>query len=226
MMAADLQEPPSLVVEMFSCLVKKDHDVVIGTRAGRSDPLFSRIFSYLFWGAYRRLIQPEMPVGGVDIFACNAQFRDQLVALSESNSSLVGLVFWIGFRRAHVPYIRARRAKGRSAWTFAKKVRYLTNSVFAFSDLPIQALLTLGIVGLAVAGLLMLVVLMARTTGVISVPGYSATVLLILFFAALNSFGLGVIGSYVWRAFENTKMRPSSIVLRETQYRAKGVSQK
>ena len=218
MMAADLQEPPSLILKMFSELSADRCDVAIGTREGRSDPLTSRLFSHVFWAMYRFLIQREMPSGGVDMFACNRKFRDQLAGLPESNSSLVGLVFWIGFRRSYVAYTRAPRARGKSAWTFTKKLRYLSNSVFAFSDLPIQLLLLFGVVGVGIAISLAAIVVAARVTGLVSVPGYAATVVVILFFAALNSLGLGIIGSYTWRAFENTKSRPLSIAMRETVY--------
>ena len=97
-------------------------------------------------------------------------------------------------------------------------MRYLSNSVFAFSDLPIQLLLIFGTVGVSVAVVLAAIVSVARISGLVGVPGYSATVLVVLFFAALNSLGLGLIGSYTWRAFENTKSRPLAIVMRETNY--------
>jgi glycosyltransferase involved in cell wall biosynthesis len=218
MMAADLQEPPSLILDMFSSLASDTCDVAIGTREARSDPLLNRVFSGIFWALYRRLVQRDMPSGGVDMFACNTGFRDQLVALPESNSSLVGLMFWIGFRRTYISYKRAARQKGRSAWTLRKKFRYVSNSVFAFSDLPIQIFLFSGMIGILAAVVLGAFVFGARLTGLIDVPGYATTVLLILFFAALNSLGLGVLGSYTWRAFENTKLRPISIVMRETSY--------
>lgn len=218
MMSADLQEPPALVLKMFSTLANKECDVAIGTRESRADPWLSRIGSQVFWKAYRLLVQPDMPAGGVDMFACTKAFRDQLVVLPESNSSLVGLVFWVGFKRAYISYSRVARAKGKSAWTFAKKLRYVSNSVFAFSDLPIRLLLTFGLFGILIAVTLGVIVLASRLTGLVSFPGYSATVLIILFFAALNSLGLGVIGSYTWRAFENTKSRPLSISAKESVY--------
>jgi glycosyltransferase involved in cell wall biosynthesis len=217
-MAADLQEPPSLVTEFYKTLSRNECDVAIGIRENRRDPLFTRVTSSLFWGMYRRVVQKDMPSNGVDIFGCNRVFRDQLVSLDESNSSLVGLLFWLGFRRKFVPYIRREREHGRSAWTFKKKLRYLSDSVFAFSDLPIQLLLGLGATGMVASILVGLAVIGAKISGLISVPGYAATVLIILFFAGLNSLGLGVIGSYVWRAFENTKERPSSVVMKQSEY--------
>jgi len=211
-MAADLQEPPELVLAFFRALEKEPVDVVIGTRTTRGDPALSRWSSQLFWLLYRKLVQPEMPPGGVDVFGCNQAFRDHLLALGESNTTLVGLLFWLGFRRKLFPYERRSRRHGEGAWTLARRLRYLTDSVFAFSDLPVRLLVLVGIVGLVFSMLFAGVVLVARFSGSIRVPGYAGTVLIITFFAALNSFGLGVIGSYLWRAFENTKGRPQSIV--------------
>jgi glycosyltransferase involved in cell wall biosynthesis len=217
-MAADLQEPPSLIEEFYSALHRDECDVAIGTRHERNDPFLSRLNSQLFWGLYRRLVQRSMPSGGVDIFACNQKVKDQLVALRESNSSLVGLVFWVGFRRKYISYARLPREHGKSAWTMKKKIKYLSDSVFSFSDLPIQLLLLIGMFGILISLVLSTLVMAAKITGYIPIPGYAATVLVILFFAGLNSLGLGLIGSYVWRAFENTKQRPLSIVMNQTNF--------
>ncbi len=213
-LAADLQEPPELAREFFAALENDEADVVIGTRIGREDPALARWAAALFWGVYRRLIQREVPPGGVDLFGCNQTFRDQLIRLEELNTSLVGLLFWLGFRRKSIPYIRRARPYGRSAWTLRRKLRYLSDSVFAFSDLPIRLLSLSGAAGLLVSLLLGIVVLTARLTGAIQLPGYTPTVLMILFFGALNTLGLGIIGAYTWRAFENTKRRPGYVVLR------------
>ena len=217
-MAADLQDPPELIRTFFQTLESEPVDVTIGTRKAREDPLLSRWSSRLFWSAYRRLVQREMPPGGADVFACNQAFRDHLLALEESNSTLVGLLFWLGFRRKLIPYTRQPRRHGSSAWSLSRKLRYLGDSVFAFSDLPIRLLVLVGVLGLSLSVLLGAAILSARLTGGIHVPGYAATVLAVIFFAALNSFGLGVIGSYVWRTFENTKGRPQAVVMSRTDF--------
>ena len=213
-MAADLQEPEELIIDFFRALTTEPVDVALGVRTGRrNDPLAARIASRTFWWLYRSLVQPEIPPGGVDVFACNRAFRDHLLRLHEANTSLVGQIVWLGFRRKLIPYRRLPRRHGKSAWSFSRRVKYLLDSMFAFSDLPIRALTWMGAAGLAVSVALALVVLVAKLTGAIAVPGYAATVLTIIFFAALNSFGLGIIGSYTWRAYENTKGRPQAIVL-------------
>jgi glycosyltransferase involved in cell wall biosynthesis len=212
-MAADLQEPPELVSEFFRALESEPIDVAIGSRIERDDPLLSRWSARIFWSLYRRFVQREMPPGGVDVFGCNLTVRDRLLSLAESNSSLVGLLFWMGFRRKLIPYTRRAREFGESAWTLSDKLRYFSNSVFAFSDLPIRILIGIGALGLIVSTTFGGLVIAARIFGFIEVPGYAAIIITTVFFAALNMLGLGVIGSYVWRAFENTKHRPDAIIM-------------
>lgn len=217
-MAADLQEPPELVLQMQALLAQDAADVVVGVREGRDEPLSQRLPAQLFWGFYRRYVVPEMPPGGVDVFACNRVFRDTLLQLEERHSSLIAQIFWLGFRRATVPYVRQARQHGVSAWTLRKKVNYLMDSVFAFSDLPIRLLIRGGALGALAAAAVGAVVAVARLSGAIAVPGYAMTLLMMVFLGALNLLGLGIVGSYAWRAYENTKARPLAIRLRMQRF--------
>lgn len=217
-MAADLQEPIALARQFFDALRADQADVAIGVREGRSDPMVSSLASRTFWWLYRKLVLPEIPPGGVDMFGCNAQVRDQLLALDERNSSLVGQLFWVGFRRVAIPYVRQERQHGKSAWTLSKKIRYLLDSVYSFSDLPIRALKWVGGGSAALAVVVSAVVLIARLLGYIEVPGYTPVVLSVMFFGGLNAFGLGLVGEYVWRTFENSKGRPLAIRARQKTY--------
>ena len=195
-----------------------DADIVIGSRVSRADPLFSRLSAMLFWRTYRRWIQRDVPPGGVDVFACTKQVRDEILQLRESNSSLIGLLFWVGFRRQLVPYDRRPRPSGQSAWTFAKKLRYLSDSVFNFTDLPVRLLFWIGCAGIAASMLGGAAVLVAKLSGKVPVAGYTATLLTIVFFGALNCLGLGIMGGYVWRTLENTKRRPNYLVASRTMF--------
>jgi hypothetical protein len=186
--------------------------VVVGCREKRSDPLASRLASSVFWRLYKRFVIPDIPKGGVDVFGCNARFRDELLRLEESNSSLVGLIFWLGFRRREISYGRRERKHGTSAWSLGRKLNYLFDSVFSFTDLPIKLLLFFGFAGLVISLVLGLTVVATKAVGEIPVPGYAATALTVLFFGGLNALGLGIVGTYAWRGFENTKGRPLAIV--------------
>lgn len=213
-MAADLQEPPELVLEMNRVLTQQEFDVVVGVRENRQDPLLSRIASKLFWDLYRRYVIPEIPPGGVDMFACNKEFRDTLLTLDERHSSLIAQIFWLGYRRQTVTYSRVERVHGKSAWTFRKKVNYLMDSVFSFTDLPIKLLTRIGALGSTLAALFGIITFIAKIHGVIEVPGYAMIMLTLTFLGCLNMLGLGIVGSYAWRTYENTKNRPLAIPMR------------
>ena len=220
-MAADLQEPPELMLQFRQKLLDQGYDVAVGVRESRQDGLFNNFSSRLFWRLYARYVSREMPVGGVDIFACTPQVRDEILRLPENRSSLVAQLYWVGFRRAEVQYGRLARTHGVSGWTLAKKVNYLLDSVFAFSELPVRLLTRVGLLGLLISAIWAGVVVFAKLTNSVPVTGYSATMLVITFFGALNCFGLGVIGEYVWRAFENTKGRPNYIVATTREFPGK-----
>jgi glycosyltransferase involved in cell wall biosynthesis len=209
--AADLQEPFEAVHRAYVEVHERGQDVCFGQRTAREDPWTSKLTSAIYWSLYRRLVQSAVPSGGVDFFVCNRRVRDELLKLGERNSFLAGLLFWLGFKRSIIPYQRQKRLIGRSSWTLGKKVYYLLDSVFSFSDLPIKLLLLLGIVGLTTSLFLAISLALAKLRGTIQIPGYAATITVICFFGGLNSLGLGIIGEYIWRIFENTKARPHTI---------------
>lgn len=208
-MAADLQEPPELAVEFLRRVATHDVDVVAGERISRDDRGDSA--AALYWRLYRRFVQSEIPPGGVDVFACTAAVRDLICSLESVHTSLVAQLFWVGYRREIVPYER-RASPGPSGWTFRRKVRYLADSVFAFTDLPVTILWVIGVAGLVIGFLIAVAVVILRLAGAVTVPGYTPTVLVIVLFGSLNMIGLGIVGSYVWRAYDTVKGRPGAIV--------------
>jgi glycosyltransferase involved in cell wall biosynthesis len=210
-MAADLQEPPSLILDFFRAL-GEGHDVAIGTRASRADPWAGQLSSQLFWRVFRALVQPDMPANGVDMFAVSRAARDALLQLNEAHSSLVAQLFWIGFPRVEVPYQRLPRRHGASGWTFRRKVKYLLDSIFSFTDIPIRLLTAIGLVGTVTFLIAGIALMVARFVQAVPVPGYTAIMVTILFSASLVLLALGIVGNYVWRAYENTKQRPLAIV--------------
>jgi glycosyltransferase involved in cell wall biosynthesis len=217
-LAADLQEPPELIVSFFRALESEPVDITIGTRESRDDPLMTSLSANLFWTLYRRFVQPEVPVGGVDVFGCNKRVRDALLRLRESNSTLIGLLFWLGFRRKTIGYARRPRAAGRSAWTFRRKLRYLMDSCFALTDLPVTLIMTIGLIGSIGSVLLSIVVFTAWLAGAITVPGYTPVILVLLVSFTSTMLALGVMGGYVWRTFENTKGRPLYLPMTHDTY--------
>jgi glycosyltransferase involved in cell wall biosynthesis len=219
-LAADLQEPADLALTFLDILKQGEADIVFGTPSTRDDPWFDEVTSRMFWAAYRRLVLPQLPPGGVHTFACTRGVRNRLIELREPTTNLVALLFWLGFRRVYVPYDRQPRRDGRSAWTLAKKVRYCFDSVFSFTDLPIRLLLGIGVVGTVSAVLFAIVLVGASLAGRIPVPGYAPTMLAVMFFGSITSLGLGILGQYVWLILQTTRGRPSYLIERVDNFQS------
>ena len=213
-MAADLQEPPELILEFFHILEGGETEIAFGERQDRHDGFLRDMASNVFWWLYRWLVIPDVPKGGVDIFACNREALDTVLKIQEPNSSLIAQLFWIGYRRRFVPYRRRERMAGTSAWSFARRLRYMMDSIFSFSDLPILCVLWFGVAGCILSLLFAVSVGVLRLFGAIDEPGYTALAVLIAFSASATLAVQGIIGSYLWRTFENTKRRPLRIVSR------------
>jgi glycosyltransferase involved in cell wall biosynthesis len=213
-MAADLQEPPELILDFFKTLSREPFDLVLGKRTSRDDPGTTKHSAQLFWMLYRRFVHRDIPPGGIDIFGCNRTVRDALLQMHESHSSLVVQLVWLGFRRTAIPYHRqARAGGGKSAWSFQKKVHYMLDSIFAFTSLPIHFITAVGVLGALTSFLISTVVLTSWMAGLIQVSGYTPLMLIQCLSMSLNLMALGVIGSYIWRTYENTKNRPLSLLM-------------
>jgi glycosyltransferase involved in cell wall biosynthesis len=210
-MSADMQEPADLAMSFYEALATGSCEVAVGVRRERADPWHSRLSSSLFWWVYCRWIQHDMPRGGVDVFACTTRVRDALIALKESNSSLVGLVIWLGYPRLDIAYDRTPRSHGRSGWTLTKRARYFLDSVYSFSDLPITVLLAVGTLGVALSAIGAVIVFCAWAFVGIRVAGYTPVMLTLLIVGSMTLSGLGIVGSYIWRTYENSKGRPGAV---------------
>ena len=215
LMASDLQEPSDLVITFFRRLASGEVDVVAGERVSRNDRGDSA--ANLYWRLYRRFVMSDIPRSGVDVFACTSAVRDVVCSLETVHTSIIAQMFWVGFRRELIPYDRLPSPR-KSGWSLGRKLRYTADSVFAFTDLPVRMLWAAGVIGLVTAIVLGASILIGRAFGDITVPGYAATVLVVMFFGSLNLVGLGIVGSYAWRAYEMSKGRPSRIVQTITEF--------
>jgi dolichol-phosphate mannosyltransferase len=208
--AADLQDPPTLITAMVDEWLKGSKFTVCA-RAERYDPLGTRVFAHLYYALVRRLVAPDYPEGGFDI----ALFDRQLLRFfqnSSKNINLSLLAHSLGFRPVIIPYRRIARVHGKSRWTISKKVKLLVDSFVGFSFLPIRLI---SLVGLAVAGVSFLYGLVV-IIGVLArgrvVPGFAALAALISFLLGLVIIMLGILGEYLWRILDETNKRPEAVV--------------
>lgn len=211
--SADLQDPPEMIPDMFARWEAGDR-TVMAIREKREDPLLTRIFSGLSYSILRRLALPDFPKGGFDFVLIDRRVRDIIVDMGERNTSLMGLIAWVGFTQSHLSYTRRSREGGQSRWTFWKRVKYLIDSILAFSYAPMRIMSTMGFI-LAFLGLCYAVfIIVQRLTLHIAVPGWTALMVVVLVLFGFQFVAMGVTGEYIWRTLDQVRRRPAFIVER------------
>jgi dolichol-phosphate mannosyltransferase len=200
-MDADLENPPSLIPALLA-EIERGHDVAMGVRSrdarvGLGKRLASRAFYWLF----NRIAELPIEPGAPEFFALSRRAREALARMPEQRRFLRGMVAWIGFSRAYVPYRPPARVGGRSKYTLARMWRFAVDALFGFSNFPVRAIVLLGTLCLFAGAALAVGALL--TSG-----GMLAIAALVTALAGLQLGALGVIGGYVARSFEASRGRP------------------
>ena len=217
--SADLQDPPEHLTAMLDAW-RRGNQVVLATRRSRADGWCTRLTSAVGHLALRRVAFADLPAGGFDFFLVDRQVAALLCRLPEQNTSLIGLVLWLGFRRAVLPYDRKRRPFGRSQWRMAAKLRYFVDSLVAFSGLPLRMASLLGILVLLLtvpAG-----IWLACQSTILSQPVTPWTVLMTIvgFLGGAQLLSVGILGEYLWRNLQESRQRPLYIIDHSDQFGA------
>lgn len=211
MIAADLQDPP----EMFLDMVKYwEHGskAVFAIRQDREDPLLQKFFSNTYYALIRKFAIKNYPNGGFDFFLIDKQVLEQVNSVHEKNTNIMMLIFWLGFKPVFLPYIRRSRQKGISRWTFGKKVKLFIDTFVAFSYFPIQLLSVLGFfvaLGAFCYGAFIFVYWLLYGT---EVAGWVPTMIVLTFTSGIQMTMLGILGEYLWRNLDETRGRPYYVI--------------
>ncbi len=214
--AADLQEPTELILEMVDRW-KNGSNVVLAVRKGREEGRGQTLFANMYYNMVRKTALPEMPKGGFDVYLLDRKVIDVVMALDERNSALTGQILWSGFRTDKVYYTRLAREVGTSRWTFKKKIRLVTDTLFSFSTLPIKIVTLVGSFSFAGSLIWALCVFTFKIMGLIDVSGWTTLFIFQLFSFGVLMMTLGILGEYLWRTFDASRNRPPYIIEDENE---------
>lgn len=209
-LAADLQDPPALLVDMSDRWLAGDR-FVIAERESRSDAMLSRMLSRIYYWLLRTMVLPGYPAGGFDVALMDAVMLQPLRDSAKS-AFLPLLAFWLGFKPAIMRYARQPRTHGSSRWTLRKKFRAFIDVMLGFSVTPIRAISAVGAMVSLASFTYGIVVVVAALIGNIPVPGFSTLAALLTFLLGLIILMLGIIGEYLWRIFDESNRRPEAVI--------------
>jgi glycosyltransferase involved in cell wall biosynthesis len=215
-MDADLQDPPEVIPDLVRAW-KADPEVhVVHTvrRARHGETWIKRAITHLGYSALRAVSQIDLPREAGDFKLLSHRVAAQLAALPEKRPFLRGLVCWLGYKQAVVPYERAPRFSGRSkfpvlGWKVLKN--FFDSALISFSDLPLKVPTFAGLALLVAGGLMLLWLVAAAATGQQTISWLPPTVAILLV-GGVQLLSLGIIGQYLGAMFWEGKRRPNFIV--------------
>jgi len=208
LMDADLQDPPEVVVEMVR-KYREGYDVVYARRIAREgDTVFKRVTAWLFYRLMRSLVHRDLPVDVGDFRLMSRPCLDALRSMKELHRFLRGMVTWIGFAQTHVDFVRPARVAGVTKYPLRKMLLFAWNAAISFSVLPLRLSFLAGLALVATAVTYAMYSLWRIFTGAFVVPGWMSLIMVNCLTSGAAMVGMGILGEYVGRIFEEVKKRP------------------
>lgn len=209
--AADLQDPPELMVKMYAHW-KNGIKFIVGNRADRQESFFKTLFANTYHKMIKKFALPNIPEGGFDYVFFDKQLKDEVVKINEKNTNTLYLLAWLNYDMVCIPYTRVAREIGKSRWTLKKKIKLFIDSFISFSYAPLKFISVTGIVLGLIAFAYSLFIIAIKLFGTSQPSGWSSMMVVILFVSSFQMIGLGIIGEYVWRNLEASRNRPIYVV--------------
>lgn len=214
---ADGQHPPEMIGQMLE-LIAQGYDIVQGQRADDAQlGRFKKWTSGSFYKILNIISGTRVLPGAADFRAMSRRAVDALKSMPEYHRFLRGMVSWIGFKSAILPYHQEERAGGVSKYSLGKMVRLASDAVFSFSLMPLYIGLSAGVgfIILALAQMAWVAFLWLTEQTDQIVPGWSSLMAVLLIASGIIMILLGFIGVYVGYIFQEVKRRPVYLIKEE-----------
>lgn len=213
LMDADMQDPPSLLPEMYETLLTEDYDNVATRRVNRDgEPPVRSFFARMFYKLINRISKADIVDGARDFRLMKRPMVDAILSLSEYNRFSKGIFGWVGFKTKWLPYVNVERAAGETKWNFFSLLLYSIDGIVAFSTVPLSIASVMGIL-LCFAALVGVIFIVVKTLAFGDpVEGWPSLACLITLLGGIQLLCLGIMGQYLAKTYLETKHRPPYIV--------------
>lgn len=215
-MDSDMQDPPSLIPQMYHAVCHEGYDSVATCRETRAgEPPVRSFFARMFYRIINRISDSDIKDGARDFRIMSRQMVDSILSMGEYNRFSKGIFGWVGFKTKWLPYENVERAAGKTKWSFWKLFKYSLEGIVNFSSLPLYISSWVGILFCIIALFATIFFFARRLVFGDPVTGWASTACIITFIGGVQLFCIGVLGQYMARMYLETKDRPKYIV-RET----------
>ena len=211
---ADLQDPPSVIVEMLEIMKKENANVIYGVRKKRKgETFFKLITAKYFYRILNGLSDVKFPVDTGDFRLIDRKVIDTFNKLEEKNKYIRGLISWVGYKQVPCYYERHERFAGETKYPLRKMIKFASTGLFYFSKKPLKIATYTGFLAVIVGIVYALVVLAEKIfTSTSFVTGWTSIIFLIIFFGGVQLLTIGILGQYIGNLFDEAKNRPDYII--------------
>lgn len=209
---ADGQDPPELIPEMYNKL-NEGFEIVYARRNKRKgESVFKKITAKVFYRILSKLTTIDIPLDTGDFRIIKRKVIDEIKKMPEKQKFLRGQMAWLGFRQSFVEYDRDERLSGKTGYTIRKMMRLATDGITSFSNFPLRLATISGFLCAFAGFLLILYTLYSRYILKDYEKGWSSLMITIVFLGGIQLIGIGIIGEYISRIYDNIRNRPLYIV--------------
>ena len=214
-MDCDLQHPPETLISMYH-LWEQGWEVIEGVKKSRgTESLLHKESAGFFYGIMSKATGVNMQ-NASDFKMMDRKAVNSILSMPERNMFFRATSSWVGFKTTSVEFKVQERAQGESKWSFASLFRYAINNVTSFSTAPMQIVMGCGIV-VFIFSLIFSIYSIVKWFMGYSLEGFTTVIILLLFIGSVLMFGLGIIGYYIAKIYEEVKHRPRYIVTETTE---------
>ena len=215
MMDADLQDPPSLLPEMFQ-YIEEGYDSVATRRVSRKgEPVIRSFFARMFYKLINKISKTDIVDGARDYRLMTRQVVDAILSLGEYNRFSKGIFGWVGFNTKWVEYENVERTKGETKWSFWGLFLYSIEGIIAFSTAPLAVASVLGVLFCVIAFIIIIMIIVRSLFWQDPTSGWPSLVCIISMVSGVQLLCLGILGQYVSKTYLEVKHRPIYLVKEE-----------
>ena len=207
-MDADLQDPPELIPDMLKFWEEGYDDVYAKRKSRKGESVLKKLTSKIYYKVLQSVTNIEIQKDTGDFRLLDRRCVEALKSIRESQRYTKGLFSWIGYNKKEILFDRDPRAAGNTKWNYGKLINLSIDGLTSFTTAPLRLSAIIGILVSFAGFIYMLAIIFKTIFNGIDVPGYSSTMVVILFLGGIQLIFLGVIGEYLGRTFNESKGRP------------------
>ena len=208
-MDADLQDPPSLLPEMYKAVTVEGYDSAATRRVTRKgEPPIRSFFARMFYKIMQKISKTEIVDGARDYRIMTRQMVDAILSMSEYNRFTKGIYGWVGFKTKWFEYENVERVAGETKWSFWKLLIYSLEGVVGFSTAPLTIASFFGIFCMFIAFVMIVFIIVRKLVYGDPTSGWPSLVCIITLIGGMQLFCIGIVGQYLAKTYLETKNRP------------------